>query len=322
VPCYQLLGGKFRDRIRAYCDTPQSRTPEEFGKRMKERLDLGFTFMKMDLGIGLVAREPNTISQPLGQSPRDTYNTMHFFTGIEVTPKGVQMMADYVAKVREIVGMEVPIAADHFGHIGVNSCIRLGRALEPYNLAWLEDMIPWQFPKQLREIKESISVPLLTGEDIYLKEPFIELLEQQAIDMIQPDLSTSGGLLETKKIGDLAMEYGVPMALHMAGSPIACMASVHCAAATENFLVMENHSVDIPWWDNLVNGSVRKPIIDKGFYTVPEGPGLGIGLNEDVFRQHLHPQKPGYFEPTDQWNRDQVNDRLWSQVRIGNPAKG
>ena len=128
--------------------------------------------------------------------------------------------------------------------------------------------------------------------------------------MIQPDLLTAGGILETKKIGDACQEYGVPMAMHMAGSPIACMAAVHCAAATENFLVMENHSVDIPWWGDMVNG-VEKPIVNKGFITVPEGPGLGItSLNDEVIKQHL--LEPGYFEPTPEWDKERSNDRLWS----------
>ena len=87
------------------------------------------------------------------------------------------------------------------------------------------------------------------------------------------------------------------------------MANVHCAAATENFLVMENHSVDVPWWGDLVEG-VDKPIVNKGFITVPEKPGLGVTLNDDVVKQHL--LDPGYFEPTPQWNTDRSNDRLWS----------
>ncbi len=114
--------------------------------------------------------------------------------------------------------MDIPLAADHFGHIGVNSCIRLGRALEKYNLAWLEDMIPWQYTDLWKQITDAIDVPTLTGEDIYLKESFIELCRQHAVDMIHPDLATAGGILETKKIGDAAQEYGVPMAMHFAGN--------------------------------------------------------------------------------------------------------
>ena len=120
------------------------------------------------------------------------------------------------------------------------------------------------------------------------------------MDIIHPDLATSGGILETKKIGDAAQDFGVPMAMHFAGTPVSCMANVHCAAATENFLVLENHSVDVPWWGDLVEG-VEKPIVNKGFITVPDKPGLGVTLNEAVVKQHL--LEPGYFEPTPEWNR-------------------
>jgi L-alanine-DL-glutamate epimerase-like enolase superfamily enzyme len=219
-------------------------------------------------------------------------------------------MAEYVAQVREVLGMEVPLAADHFGHIGVNSCIRLGRALEKYNMAWLEDMIPWQYTAQLKEIKDNINIPLLTGEDIYLKEPFEVLCRTGAVDMIHPDLATSGGLLETKKIGDMAQSYGIPMAMHFAGTPVSFMANVHCAAATENFIALEHHSVDVPWWEDLVQG--EKPLFSKGFANLPSKPGLGVTLNDDVVKQHLDPQDKGYFLPTPEWDRDRVNDRLWS----------
>ncbi len=309
--------------------------PTPYGKRLKMRRDQGFTWLKMDLGIDLLGETPGTLTHPLGQTGRDTFNTQHMFTGIEITDKGVAMMADYVGQVREIIGMEVPLAADHFGHIGVNSCIKLGKALQKYNMAWLEDMIPWQYTDLWKKITDAIDVPTLTGEDIYLKEPFIELARNHAVDILHPDLATSGGILETKKIGDAIGELGVGMAMHFAGTPVSCMANVHCAAATENFLVLENHSVDVPWWSanvhcaaatenflvlenhsvdvpwwsDLVNG-VEKPIVNKGFVTVPSGPGLGITLNDEVVKQHL--LEPGYFEPTPEWNKERSHDRLWS----------
>ena len=117
--------------------------------------------------------------------------------------------------------------------------------------------------------------------------------------------------METKKIGDIAQEYGIPMALHFAGTPISCMANVHCAAATENFFALENHSVDVDWWDDLVSGFDGK-IIKNGYIQVPEAPGLGIDINEEVFRSHLCPMDPGYFEPTTDWDSDHSWDRLWS----------
>jgi L-alanine-DL-glutamate epimerase-like enolase superfamily enzyme len=309
IPVYQMLGGKFRDRIRIYADTTMSQDPKVFGQRMKARLEMGLTWLKMDLGVGLVEKIPGTLTRPVGTSSRSFFNTQHMFTGMEVTDKGIALMADYVAAVREVVGMEVPLAADHFGQIGVNSCIRLGKALEKYNMAWLEDMIPWQYTELWKKITDAIDVPTLTGEDIYLKEPFIELCKNHAVDLIQPDLATSGGILETKKIGDMAQEYGVAMVMHFAGTPVSCMANVHCAAATENFLVLENHSLDNPSWGDLVDG-IEKPIVNKGFITVPEKPGLGITLNEEAVKKLI--RDGGYFEPTPEWDRERANDRLWS----------
>jgi L-alanine-DL-glutamate epimerase-like enolase superfamily enzyme len=309
VPVYALLGGKFRDKIRCYADTTESDDPKIYGDRLKKRKEQGFTWLKMDLGIDLMKNVPGTITAPGGVSILGSANVEHMFTGIELTPKGIETMANFVATVREYVGDEVPLSCDHFGHIGVNSCIRLGRALEKYNIAWLEDMVPWYYTDLLKEIKQAVNVPLLTGEDIYLKEGFVKLASEHAVDILHPDLATSGGILETKKIGDAIQSYGVPMAMHFAGSPVSCMANVHCAAATENFLVLENHSVDVPWWSDLVEG-VEKPIVNNGFVTVPDGPGLGVTLNDEVMKQHL--LEPGYFEPTPEWDKERSHDRLWS----------
>jgi L-alanine-DL-glutamate epimerase-like enolase superfamily enzyme len=307
VPVYQMLGGKFREDVRLYADTNVSRDAKVFAQRLKERKDRGFTFLKMDLGVQLVSQIPGTVSRPLGPQPGPM--VQHMFTGMEITDKGIALMAEYVATVREAVGMEVPLAADHFGHVGVNSCIRLARALEKYNMAWLEDMIPWEHTALLKKITDAVDVPILTGEDIFLKEPFEVLCREHAVDMIHPDLATSGGILETKKIGDMAQEYGVPMAMHFAGSPVSFMANVHCATATENFVCLEFHSADVPWWEDLVT-AIPKPIIDKGFARVSDRPGLGLELNDEVVKQHL--LEPGYFEPTPQWDKDRSNDRLWS----------
>jgi L-alanine-DL-glutamate epimerase-like enolase superfamily enzyme len=309
VPAYQMLGGQFRDKIRCYADTTESDDPKVYGERLKLRKEQGFTWLKMDLGVDLVAKTPGALTRPEGVSVSGGDKVQHMFTGMELTEKGIEMMANFVAVVREQVGMDIPLSADHFGHIGVNSCIRLGKALTKYNMAWLEDMVPWQYTDLLKKISDAVDIPILTGEDIYLKEGFQELCRTHAVDIIHPDLATSGGILETKKIGDMAQEYGVPMAMHFAGSPISCMANVHCAAATENFLVLENHSVDVPWWGDLVNG-IDKPIVNHGFITVPNKPGLGITLNEDVVKQHL--MEPGCFEPTPEWNNIRANDRLWS----------
>jgi L-alanine-DL-glutamate epimerase-like enolase superfamily enzyme len=204
----------------------------------------------------------------------------------------------------------VPLSSDHYGHIDVNSCIRLARAMEKHHLAWMEDMVPWQFGTLMKQIKDATDIPILTGEDIFLKEDFAKLVEMGAVDMIHPDLASAGGILETKKIGDHAMEHGVAMAMHFAGTPVSFMANLHCAAATENFVALEHHSVDVPWWEDLVTGPT-KPINQRGFATPPDRPGLGIELVEEVVKAHL---KPGtqYFAPTPEWDNERSWDRLWS----------
>lgn len=309
VPCYQLVGGKFRDKVRVYCDTTSSPDGETMGKRLKERMEQGFTYLKMDAGISLLRDIPGTIAAPAGML--ETNTVMHPFTGIRLTEKGIRVLCEYVETVREIVGYEVPLAADHFGHIGVEDCIRLAKALDRYNLAWLEDMIPWQLTDQYVRLKNACDTPICTGEDIYLKEGFMDLFEAQAIAVCHPDLATSGGITETKKIGDLAQEHGIAMAMHMAAMPVAQMASVHCAAATENFVALENHHVDVPWWNDIVTG-LPNPIIQDGYIAVPEAPGLGIDLNEKVVKEHISGKDPGYFEPTTEWDGESTWDRLWS----------
>jgi L-alanine-DL-glutamate epimerase-like enolase superfamily enzyme len=149
-----------------------------------------------------------------------------------------------------------------------------------------------------------------TGEDIYLAEGFRPLLDAGAVNVIHPDIATSGGILETKRIGDLAQEHGVSMALHMAGTPVSTMAAVHCAAATENVIALEHHFADVPFWDDFIVGPSR-PLIEDGFIRVPETPGLGFTLNEDAVRDHLVPGG-GLFEPTPTWDSERSWDRLWS----------
>ncbi len=313
VPAYQLAGGKFRDKALIYCDTESTTDGAAMGARLKGRMDAGFKFLKMDIGIGLLEGIAGAVSAPPGMT--ETRTIMHPFTGIQITDIGVEYLVDYVRQVRDIIGYEVPLAADHFGHINVESCIRLGQALDPFSLAWYEDMIPWQFSDQWLRLKNSVLTPVCTGEDIYLKEGFMPLLEAEAVSVIHPDLATSGGIMETKKIGDLAGDYGVPMAMHMAGSPISFLANIHCAAATENFYVLENHSVDLPWWQDLIDG-IEKPLVVDGYAPVPEAPGLGFGeLNEEVIRERMDTRPgrdAGCFEPSDHWDAEWSRDHLWS----------
>jgi L-alanine-DL-glutamate epimerase-like enolase superfamily enzyme len=309
VPAFQMLGGRFRDQVRLYADTTEAPNATEQGKKLKARMDQGFTYLKQDFGINLLKDVPGALTKPLGMSYAGRDMVMHPFSGIYLTDKGVAWLSDYVAAIREVIGPEVPLSSDHYGHIDVNSCIRLARAMEKHHLAWMEDMVPWQLGHLMKEIKDQTAVPILTGEDIYLKEDFIKLIDMGAVDMIHPDLASSGGLLETKKIGDYAMEKGVAMAMHFAGTPVSFMANVHCATATENFIALEHHSVDVPWWEDLVTG--EKPLFRKGFAVASEKPGLGVEVNVEVVKAHLKPGTQA-FAPTPEWDEERSWDRLWS----------
>ncbi len=240
-------------------------------------------------------------------------NTMHPFTQIQITEKGLEELQQIVENVRNMVGYEIPLSTDHYGHFDMNNNIRLAHALDKYRLAWFEDMVPWQYTEQWKAITNAIETPTTTGEDIYLLKDFRPLIEERAVDIIHPDLASSGGLLETKRIGDYAEEYGVAMAMHQAGTPVSFMSNVHCAAATQNFLALEHHSVDLPWWEDLVTTVGGFKMIDKGFATVPlTAPGLGIELNEEVLKKHIDPRDKSYFESTDQWNELRSHDRTYS----------
>lgn len=323
VPAWQLLGGRYRDHIRLYADTPTGATPAEQKEKIKFRTQTqGYTWLKMDVSISQVRNIPGTLNNTeimkqgsnQWQGGYMSYaNTKHAFTGVQITEKGLDELAKIVHSVREMVGYEIPISTDHYGHIDLNNCIRLGKALEKYNLAWLEDMVPWQWHEQHKKITDALETPTTTGEDIYLLENFKNLIHTHAVDIVHPDLASSGGLLETKRIGDYAEEFGIAMAMHQAGTPISFMANVHCAAATQNFLSLEHHSVDLDWWEGMVKTTDGRKLIDKGYAPVPlTAPGLGIELVDDVVKQHLHKSDSSYFAPTTEWDEKRSHDRTWS----------
>jgi L-alanine-DL-glutamate epimerase-like enolase superfamily enzyme len=322
VPAWQLLGGRYRDKVRLYADTPESSSPAEQERLIKYRInEQGYTWLKMDVSIRKLKGKPGTLVNSefwnnLGGNQSDfmSYNnTMHPFTQIQITDKGLEELTQIVENIRNVVGYEIPISTDHYGHFDLNNGIRLGKALEKYRLAWLEDMVPWQYTEQWKIITDALETPTLTGEDIYLLKDFKPLIHARAVDIIHPDLASSGGLLETKRIGDYAEEFGIAMAMHQAGTPVSFMANVHCAAATQNFLSLEHHSVDLPWWEDLVKTTDGRKMIEKGYANVPlEAPGLGIELNEEVLKQHLKPTDKSYFAPTTEWDDKRSHDRTYS----------
>jgi L-alanine-DL-glutamate epimerase-like enolase superfamily enzyme len=329
VPCWQMLGGQFRNRVLIYADTPQRRDAVQMGNALKRRIEKGYKFLKMDFGIDMLRGIEGTITAPPTINPFNQWSlntpdgaTQHMFTGIRITDKGLNIIADWCQGVRDTVGWEIPIATDHYGHMILEDQIKFAQKLDKFNFAWYEDMIPWQYPDLLLRLKNSCTTPILTGEDIYSLDGFRELIDKQAVSMIHPDLATSGGMLETKKIGDYAQEHGIAMAMHMDGSVVTWFSSIHCAAATENFVVLEHHGADDANYDNAVT-NLEKPLFHTdGYVYVPNGPGLGITLNEEVMGiggrggMSRRGGAPGggrtFNTPTDEWNNEHSDDRLWS----------
>ena len=340
IPLYQLLGGKYRDRVRVYCDTDVDgkHTGHDMGLALKKRMEMGFTFLKMDLGIELMFDEEGCLNAPAGMledykkysmkaishqsgsidrslmlgKNYEIFTIPHYATGIHITEKGMDYLENYVREVREVIGYEIPLAVDHLGHVAPEDVIRTARRLEPYNLAWMEDVAPWQYTEHFARIAHSTTVPICTGEDIYLAENFEPLMAAGGVSVVHPDVLTIGGAFQMKKLGDLCDRYGVAMAIHMAESPVGCMAAVHSAAAIRNILAVEFHSVDCPQWNNLVRG-LPNPLIENGFITVPDKPGLGIDeLNEEMIAEHLHEKHPIAWKSTEEWDGEWSNDREWS----------
>jgi L-alanine-DL-glutamate epimerase-like enolase superfamily enzyme len=290
VPVWRLLGNKLRDRIQIYCDTRGDKDPKVYGARMAERQRLGYTFFKMDLYTHLVAHRPGAVHR-----------------NGAATERGLRYLCEIIEGVRDAIGWDAPLAADHFGNLSVNDCIRYARAFERYQLAWAEDMLPHTDWQGLKAISDATTTPQLTGEYGFgLKEAFRPLIDNRAVDLIHPDVTVCGGLLELRRIAEYADLNGMLVALHLCNGPVAQAAALHVAAVMMNFVALEYHAVECPFWADLVTGPVR-PIVEQGLMRVPDAPGLGIELNEEVVRQHL--KEPGYFDPTPMYDQPILGGR-------------
>jgi galactonate dehydratase len=269
LPVYQLLGGKFRDKIRLYSDCGGSRNdPESCGKSAKDVVDMGFNAIKFDI---------DDLNNP---HKLDRWNW-------SVTPGEVQSMVDKVAAVRESVGPNVDIAIDMHGRYDTHAAIRVARAMEPYNLMWLEEPVPPENVEAMQEVKCSTSTPICAGENLFLRYGFRDIIEKQAVDIIMPDIPKCCGLSEGRKIANLAEIYYIPLAPHNVCGPLGTIASCHVCASIPNFLVLEWHWLGRKHWDELV--FTDKPIIDNGYIELSHKPGLGVEINPDGVKKHMRP---------------------------------
>ena len=275
LPVYQLLGGKVRDRVRVYCDS-QTEDPDdpEAPAKLQRIRDLGFTAIKIDI---------DEAADPLRW---DRVNWT-------ASNGEIDHMVRKVRFVREAFDKRVDLAVDMHGRYDMTTGKRVAQELEPFKLLFLEEPVPPENVDAMRDVRESTSTPICCGENLFLRHGFREVLEKRAADIIMPDLQKCGGLLEGRKIADMAHTYYVPFAPHCVVSPIGTMASCHVCAAVPNFLVLEWHWIQrLDLWRSFVR---EGEIIEKGFVTLPDRAGLGVEMDEAAARKAQVPGTP-WFE--------------------------
>lgn len=277
-PVWQLLGGKMRDEVMIYADCHAGEAmvtsaeegqdeatyePEAYAQAARMAVDDGFDLVKFDLDV---------------PSGRELNRKSRHFDSPEIEHK-----RRIVEAVTEEVGSDAEVGVDLHWNFNPETAERLCRAIEPYDLAYVEDPLPPENIDALRELKRRVDVPLLTGENLYGRHGFRDLIEEQAVSFLAPDVPKTGGIAETKKIADMAEAYYQTLVPHNIGSPVATVATAHVGATVPNFYGLEYHAREVPWWEDLVVG---EDLIQDGTMTVPDAPGLGIELDWDVVEAH------------------------------------
>ncbi|MEO8405664.1 MAG: mandelate racemase/muconate lactonizing enzyme family protein [Chitinophagaceae bacterium] len=277
LPVYQLLGGKFRDKIRVYCDTALYQrnlpTPKDFAEAATKAKQMGFNAMKFDLDQ---ANDPNKY---------DAYNWT-------ASPAELQRMVDQVTAAREAVGPNIDICCDMHGRYDAVTGHAVAKRLEPFNLLWLEEPIPAENVEAYKLIADSTTTPICAGENFYMAYGFRKLLEIGAVDIVMPDLQKTGGLGEGQRIANLANLYYVPFAPHMVASYLGAMASCHVCASVPNFLILEWQAYfhTDPMFKEIIK--YDGTMVENGFITLSEKPGIGVEINEEGMKKYAIPGVP------------------------------
>ena len=285
APMHELLGGKLRDRIRVYCDCHSGAhwTREDYERRWREtrasgQLDPvyetsayvsmakevvaeGYTAIKFDLDV------PNPWKL-------DTYDR-------SISRRQHHHIVTTIESLRQTIGPYIDLSIDLHGSFNLADALRICKDVEHLDLLWLEDPIRWEWGNvaALAKICQQTETPICTGEIFYGAKKFRELMEQQACDLLEPDIPHSGGAIEIRRIAELAEMYHMSLAPHYMRSAVTGMAAVHICATLPNFLALEHHSRNIPLWSTMLD--IKDPI-QQGYIAVPDGPGLGINLDEEA----------------------------------------
>ena len=275
LPVYQLMGGKFRDKVRMYCDSDMD---DPLGEEAQRKLAWikanGFTAMKIDLDE---AKDPSR------------------FDAVNWTASNgeIDRMVNWVRHTRDSIPKEMDLATDMHGRYDAPTGKRVAIEVEPFKLLWLEEPVPAEDVGAMADIRHSTKTPICCGENLYMRWGFRDVFEKRAADIIMPDIQKVGGLGEAQKVANMAQAYYIPFAPHCVVSPIGTMASAHVCATVPNFLVCEWHWINhLDLWKNFVQ---EGEIIKDGHIALTDKPGIGVEMNEEVAKKA---QVPGsaWFE--------------------------
>jgi galactonate dehydratase len=279
-PVYRLLGGAVRDRIKAYANGwyTVERTPEEFHAAARRVVERGYLALKLD---------------PFGAG------------SYELTPAERRRALGLVEAVRDAIGPDAELLVEMHGRFTPATAISLARDLERFDPSWIEEPVPPENLAALEKVARRVSIPVATGERIHVRHEFRELFERQAADVVQPDVTTVGGILEARKIAAWAESHYVQVAPHNVGGPISTAAALHLAACTPNFKIQEH-------FNDFGEAYVREvapgnPGVADGCFGLPRGPGLGVTLDEEVVR--AHPMREMHFDLfSEDWHFRQASE--------------
>ena len=273
LPVYQMMGGKMRDKIRIYCDSGTDNRNDPAAKEfIAQIVENGFTATKIDI---------DNLRDPMRWDP----------VNLTASNAEIDNMLDKVAFMRESLPKRTDLAVDMHGRYDLGTAKRVAKELEPFKLLWLEEPVPPENVDAMRDVRQSTHTPICCGENVFLRHGFRELFEKNAVDIIMPDIQKVGGLAEGRKIADMAHTYYIPIAPHCQASPVGTMATCHMLATVPNCLILEwhwGHPAD-RWkaWKQYVQ---QGDIIEKGFVTVPDRPGIGVDMVDDFIKTQ---QRPG-----------------------------
>lgn len=283
VPMHVLLGGKIRDKIRIYCDC-HAGVFWSIEEQMNGWLEARKT------GRLEPIYEPKAYVEAAGRIVAEGFTALKFDADVpnpwkldpydrSISRKEQEHIVNVLEKVRAAIGPYVDLAVDLHGSYNLTDALRICKDVEHLNLLWLEDPIHWEEGNvdALAKICAQTTTPICTGERFYGAKMYRELMVKQACDILEPDIPRSGGAIEIRRIAELAEMYYMSIAPHNMSSAITAIAAAHICSTIPNFLALEYHSHNIPLWSTMLD--IKNPI-RQGYITVPDGPGLGIQLDE------------------------------------------